>query len=100
MENCPFLVASSLKLPRWLTLHEGKKGQPKTQKRKVPPGAPKLQMRVEDLQFTGSTDSQQFVEVFPLEGFALNVYAAITKEEGREGYKYVVIEPTPTETEK
>jgi archaeal flagellar protein FlaI len=89
-----------LKLPRWLTLHEGKKGQPKTQKRKVPPGAPKPQMRAEDLQFTGSTDSQQFVEVFPLEGFALNVYAAITKEEGREGYKYVVIEPTLTETEK
>ncbi len=44
--------------------------------------------------------SKNFVEVFPLKTGALNVYGAIAKEEGVEGYRYVVIEPELTADEK
>ena len=44
--------------------------------------------------------SKNFVEVFPLKTGRLNVYAAITKEEGAEGYRYLVIEPELTDPEK
>ncbi|MDG6919899.1 MAG: Flp pilus assembly complex ATPase component TadA [Nitrososphaerota archaeon] len=44
--------------------------------------------------------SKNFVEVFPLKAGALNVYGAIAKEEGVEGYRYVVIEPELTPDEK
>lgn len=47
-----------------------------------------------------SDSSQNFVEVFPLKTGALNIYGAISKEEGIEGYRYVVIEPELTKTEK
>jgi hypothetical protein len=76
------------------------KSAPRTQAKRPQPEAPKLQMKAEDLQLGADGGTQQFVEVFPLEGSPLNVYAAITKEEGREGNKYVVIEPTLAEPEK
>ena len=44
--------------------------------------------------------SKNFVEVFPLKTGALNVYGAIAKEEGVEGYRYVVIEPELTPQEQ
>ncbi|MDG6982859.1 MAG: type II/IV secretion system ATPase subunit [Nitrososphaerota archaeon] len=44
--------------------------------------------------------SQNFVEVFPLRTGVINVYGAITKEEGMEGYRYIVIEPELTPQEK
>ena len=44
--------------------------------------------------------SKNFVEVFPLRTGTLNVYGAIAKEEGVEGYRYVVIEPQLTAQEK
>ncbi|MDG7010823.1 MAG: Flp pilus assembly complex ATPase component TadA [Nitrososphaerota archaeon] len=44
--------------------------------------------------------SKNFVEVFPLKTGVINVYGAITKEEGVEGYRYLVIEPELTATEK
>lgn len=44
--------------------------------------------------------SRNFVEVFPLKTGALNVYGAISKEEGVEGYRYVVIEPELSEAEQ
>ncbi len=57
-------------------------------------------MKVGELQFTESAEAHPFVDVVQLEGFPLNIYAAVTKEEGREGYTYVVIEPTLSEAEK
>ncbi|MDG6991413.1 MAG: type II/IV secretion system ATPase subunit [Nitrososphaerota archaeon] len=47
-----------------------------------------------------SDSSQNFVEVFPLRTGVINVYGAISKAEGVEGYRYVVIEPELTPTEK
>ncbi|MDE1858839.1 MAG: Flp pilus assembly complex ATPase component TadA, partial [Thaumarchaeota archaeon] len=44
--------------------------------------------------------SQNFVEVFPLKTGVINVYGAISKEEGVEGYRYVVIEPELTPPER
>lgn len=49
-----------------------------------------------------SDSSNNFVEVFPLKTGTMNIYGAISKEEGIEGYKYVIIEPelTPRETKQ
>ncbi|MDG6988585.1 MAG: type II/IV secretion system ATPase subunit [Nitrososphaerota archaeon] len=47
-----------------------------------------------------SDSAQNFVEVFPLRTGALNVYGAISKEEGVEGYRYIVIEPELTSQER
>lgn len=44
--------------------------------------------------------ARNFVEVFPLRTGAINIYGAISKEEGVEGYRYVVIEPELSEKEK
>ena len=44
--------------------------------------------------------SQNFVEVFPLKTGVINVYGAISKEEGVEGYRYLVIEPELTPPER
>jgi type IV secretory pathway ATPase VirB11/archaellum biosynthesis ATPase/intein/homing endonuclease len=57
-------------------------------------------MRVGDLQLSESAETKPFVDVVQLEGYPLNIYAAVTKEEGREGYTYVVIEPTLSDVEK
>lgn len=57
-------------------------------------------MRVGEVQYMENPESQPFVDVVQLEGYPLNIYAAVTKEEGREGYTYVVIEPTLSEAEK
>ncbi len=57
-------------------------------------------MRVGEMKFEESTATHPFVDVVQLEGYPLNIYAAVTKEEGREGYTYVVIEPTLSEAEK
>jgi archaeal flagellar protein FlaI len=57
-------------------------------------------MRVGEMHFTDSAEAHPFVDVVQLEGYPLNIYAAVTKEEGREGYTYVVIEPTLSEAEK
>jgi flagellar protein FlaI len=45
-------------------------------------------------------DLRPFVDVFPVEGYPLNVYAAVTKDEGAEGHTYMLIEPTLTDVEK
>jgi len=70
-------------------------------RQRVPLIAPST-LKADEFRFVsnGNGSSDQFVDVFPIEGAPLNVYAAITKEEGREGYKYVVIEPTLTDEEK
>jgi len=57
-------------------------------------------MRAGDLKLAENVETQPFVDVVQLEGFPLNIYAAVTKEEGREGYTYVVIEPSLSEAEK
>ena len=57
-------------------------------------------MRVGAVQYMEGAETHPFVDVVQLEGYPLNVYAAVTKEEGREGYTYVVIEPTLSEAEK
>jgi archaeal flagellar protein FlaI len=57
-------------------------------------------MRAIDLQLSESAETKPFVDVVQLEGYPLNIYAAVTKEEGREGYTYVVIEPSLSEVEK
>lgn len=57
-------------------------------------------MKVGEMQFTERAEAHPFVDVVQLEGYPLNIYAAVTKEEGREGYTYVVIEPTLSEAEK
>jgi len=60
-------------------------------------------LKSDEVKFTpggGGGTTEQYVDVIPLEGAPLNVYAAITKEEGREGFKYVVIEPTLSPEEK
>jgi len=57
-------------------------------------------MRVGAMQYMEGADSHPFVDVVQLEGYPLNIYAAVTKEEGREGYTYVVLEPTLSEAEK
>ena len=57
-------------------------------------------IRVEEMHLGERGDTKQFVEVVHLEGYPLNIYAAITKEEGRVGYTYEVIEPSLSEAEK
>jgi archaeal flagellar protein FlaI len=60
-------------------------------------------MRVSDLQLAQNAESAEtkpFVEVIQLEEYPLKIYAAVTKEEGREGYTYAVIEPSLSEAEK
>jgi type IV secretory pathway ATPase VirB11/archaellum biosynthesis ATPase/intein/homing endonuclease len=57
-------------------------------------------MRVEDLQLAESPETKPFVDVVQLEGFPLNIYSAVTKEEDREGYTYTVIEPSLSAEEK
>ncbi len=57
-------------------------------------------MKAGEFQLSQEAETQPFVDVFPIEGYPLNVYAAVSKEEGREGYKYVVIEPTLSDDEK
>jgi len=57
-------------------------------------------MRVGDLQLSESAETKPFVDVVQLEGYPLNIYAAVTKEEGREGYTYAVIEPSLSAAEK
>ncbi len=57
-------------------------------------------MKAGDLQLAESTETKPFVDVIQLEGYPLNIYAAVTKEEGREGYTYAVIEPSLSEAEK
>ena len=57
-------------------------------------------LRVADLQLAENPEAKPFVDVVQLEGYPLNVYAAVTKEEGREGYTYTVIEPTLSEQER
>ncbi len=57
-------------------------------------------MKAGEFQVSQDAQTQPFVDVFPIEGYPLNVYAAVSKEEGREGYKYVVIEPTLSDDEK
>ena len=57
-------------------------------------------MRVGELQLSESAETKPFVDVVQLEGYPLNIYAAVTKEEGREGYTYAVIEPSLSEAEK
>ena len=73
--------------------------------RKAAKGAPQKApndgaMRVGDLQLSESAETKPFVDVVQLEGYPLNIYAAVTKEEGREGYTYAVIEPSLSEAEK
>jgi archaeal flagellar protein FlaI len=63
----------------------------------------KVGMRVGDLQLAqnaASAETKPFVEVIQLEEYPLKIYAAVTKEEGREGYTYAVIEPSLSEAEK
>jgi len=60
-------------------------------------------MKVSDLQLAQNAESAEtkpFVEVVQLEEYPLKIYAAVTKEEGREGYTYAVIEPSLSEAEK
>lgn len=57
-------------------------------------------MRVGDVQYMEGAESHPFVDIVQLEGYPLNIYAAVTKQEGREGYTYVVIEPTLSEAER
>src|SRR5712692_2370241 len=57
-------------------------------------------MKVGALSHSETTETQPFVDVIQLEGYPLNIYAAVTKEEGREGYTYQVIEPSLSEAEK
>ncbi len=57
-------------------------------------------MRVGAVQYMEGAETHPFVDVVQLEGYPLNIYAAVTKEEGREGYTYVVIEPTLSDSEK
>ena len=57
-------------------------------------------LKVGDFQLSETTETQPFVDVVQLEGYPLNIYAAVTKQEGREGYTYAVIEPTISEAEK
>ena len=57
-------------------------------------------MKVGELQLSENAETKPFVDVIQLEGYPLNIYAAVTKEEGREGYTYVVIEPTLSHAEK
>ena len=57
-------------------------------------------MKAGEFQFSQNAETQPFVDVFPIEGYKLNVYAAVTKEEGREGFKYMVLEPTLSSIEK
>jgi flagellar protein FlaI len=58
-------------------------------------------MKVGALQLSESAETQPFVDVVQLEGYPnINIYAAVTKEEGREGYTYAVIEPSLSEAEK
>jgi type IV secretory pathway ATPase VirB11/archaellum biosynthesis ATPase len=73
-------------------------------KRGAPPSAPARPVErgiesraINDLLGGGS---QNFVEVFPLKTGVINVYGAIAKAEGAEGYRYVVIEPELTEAER
>lgn len=57
-------------------------------------------MKAGEFQFSQNAETRPFVDVFPIEGYKLNVYAAVTKEEGREGFKYMVLEPTLSSIEK
>ncbi len=57
-------------------------------------------LRVGELKLEETAETQPFVDIVQLEGYPLNIYAAVTKEEGREGYTYVVIEPSMSEEEK
>jgi flagellar protein FlaI len=77
-------------------------------KRKAEPGKPEGSislptegMKVGALQLSETAETQPFVDVMQLEGYpSINIYAAVTKEEGREGYTYAVIEPSLSEAEK
>jgi len=57
-------------------------------------------MKVGDLQLSENAETRPFVDVIQLEGYSLNIYAAVTKEEGRESYTYEVIEPSLSEVER
>ena len=57
-------------------------------------------MKVGELQLAENTETKPFVEVVQLEEYPLKIYAAVTKEEGREGYTYAVIEPSLSAAEK
>jgi flagellar protein FlaI len=77
----------------------GRKEAPGKPGGQAPP--PEEGMKVGALQLSETTETQPFVDVVQLEGYPnINVYAAVTKEEGREGYTYTVIEPSLSEKEK
>ncbi len=57
-------------------------------------------MKVGDIHLAEGGETKQFVDIVHLEGYPMNIYAAVTKEEGREGFTYAVIEPSLSEAEK
>ena len=75
-------------------------GRPADQEKPVLASGRNEGMRVGDLRLAENTETPPFVDVVQLEGYPLNIYAAVTKEEGREGYTYVVIEPSLSDAEK
>lgn len=66
----------------------------------VPAAAPVRGIESSSINTLLSDSARNFVEVFPLRTGALNVYGAISKEEGVEGYRYIVIEPELTAQER
>ena len=75
-------------------------GRPTEQQEQAKPSGGNEGMRIGELRLGENTETPPFVDVVQLEGYPLNIYAAVTKEEGREGYTYVVIEPSLSEAEK
>jgi archaeal flagellar protein FlaI len=89
-----------LKLRKLFARRPGDKIKAEPRKPDGPISPPLEGMKVGALQLSESAETQPFVDVVQLEGYPLNIYAAVTKEEGREGYTYAVIEPSLSEAEK
>jgi flagellar protein FlaI len=89
-----------LKLRKLFARRPGKKIKAEPGKPDGPISPPLEGMKVGALQLSESAETQPFVDVVQLEGYPLNIYAAVTKQEGREGYTYAVIEPSLSEAEK
>jgi len=70
-----------------------------SQQQGTPPTTPHQLLQREESR-PGNEGPTPFQDIFPIEGYPLNVYAAIKKEEGQEIYRYEVIEPTLDTEEK